>query len=775
MEALGSLPGDTIYASFNSISFSATGVDTGQLNQVSDENWIALRGWDANDGGKWQAVGGGSNIDVGSAAAGGGENIWEGRIKAPYMINLENLFIHRGDPDSDYADAVVKCYGIKDPNGKPLVATAEYLRAAGTYVQKNVYSWIAANSGEVPPYVAWTGYTVGPNQQFALDRDWAQGAAEFRTDGTYNDLYIIWNGWPITASSRLVDPTISSVFDATHAETIDVNDPPVTAARPIAFRPSDWEGSGGLTVGGGNNDFWSIEVDASAPKVTRLFKTVWYDRNNAVGGTPTPEFVNGSPPVCYLANKANLDPNYPLPADGTTTEDVTNYSNHAYLRIGFLVPVPATLTVTVDYSITTASDPHVTGQARVDGYSWARERRTAEYEVTYEDTGSQFVDLDLPSAPGTREQTVYRNVDRVTFGGFPESTTWTLNTLELREAASNSVRTLKAEMPAFYRYTGGISGVVDGKRTLWLEDSVGKLGERMVPFLNIVDGATSGLDLTTPYNLAQVTALLSLQEGYSATWDTGDWNIATRDPDLNQIDATGQPWDIVPGMRLVEGDAWDLGCSIRVNGCTIVPGLLYKPHLTKFINALGHGVVWNGTERNPGVTVYVFRRAQGTTIWEQFDETVADALGYWWAGKLRVLATQGDDPPTGDVFMEYGVSLSESIQGVTLLGTGYNREWITASLAGGSKPELAEDYGGRLWLVYLSGGRVYTRHRTRADADEPWSPRVEVTKGLSGTYDDPAIAILPTGVIVVAATDTKAGHGKVWRSRDYGRNWEVPV
>lgn len=754
---------DTTYVSYDSVTIGDVPIDTSKLDQDSGETWTAGAGWTSNDGGKWEAVGNGTDIDINGAITTGAGNDWQGWIDQPFSVDLSELYVRRFSDALDYPDAEVKCYGITDPDGNELVLSASALRAAGTYVQQDNYSWIGS-----APYAPWTGWTVGPNHIFEIDQDWAETNHEHRTDGIYNDLRIGIDGWKRTATSRTVDPDFSGAWVATHATSIDVNDPPATSVRTNQVRPSLWVGSGDLTVAGGDNDEWTVAASPVAPKATRELITVYFDRLNAITTPASPAYADGSLADAYLKEFANDDGNYPAPADANTNEDVTNWANFAYLRVGFDVPATATLTMTVTWREVTISDPHTSGSDRNTNFSYSTSQKSATYSVPFTSTGSQFVDVDLLAVPDARENVLLRHVDKIEFEGFVEGV-WTLETLELREAASNSFRHLKNYMPWAYRYKGGLSGIVDGARTLWLEDSVGVQQERTLPFLNIVDGSGTGTDQTTPYRPEQVATILGWQQGYSATWSESVWDLHTQDPDLNSLE-DGKPWDMLPKSRFAEGASWDWPLAPRVGSFTIARGLVYGFHMVKRLQAGGHGVAWLSGERVASATVYLFRRQVGDTTWVQFEDATADALGYWYEDGLRVLSVQGATPPTGDVKWEYGIAQTPTGQ-VTSIGSGFNREWLQnpIELEIQKHPDAAEGWTQDQFIAYRQQDNDVVVNRS-FDSGQTWVGGAKVTT--SGGHGHPAIAKFRNGDLLVATVQSAAASTvKFWRSTDDHASW----
>jgi len=583
--------------------------------------------------------------------------------------------------DVDYPSAEIAT-GFRDIDNVELIDTASNLRGMGTIVQKDCYSWIAQSSGEVPPYVEWTGYNPPSTISLAIDDTWAKANQEWHTDGTYNDAYIILDGWPIDKGSRSCDPKFTGPFSLSHASTTNVNDPPTTTARSTAYRPSSWTGSGGLTVDGGDNDVWTVAQEAQAPKATRDLVTIWFDRQDAVKVGSGGGYEYGNLPQTYLVNQANLDEDNPSPADDKTREDVTNWDNYSYLRVGFDVPETATLAMKITWrEITGIGDNFMSDSTRIANYTYSTETRTAEYDVAFTSTGSQYVDVDLIYEPSEGEAVKIQHVDKIEFTGFPttEETEWELETLELREEASDSFRTLKMVEPWRYVDEVGVTGVVDGKQTLALPGCNPRNREDGVPIIDRRIGAQSGLDLSVAFTLAQMANILHPQEGYAASFSQSSYDDHTKDVDNNVL-CTPRYWQLQQQAHRDEyWDGWSWPLAIRVRSIKIVAGITYAIHAQKLLRLGTHGVAWDGTDRDSTATIYLWKCKVGDSTWTSIGSVNAGDLGYWRKDGLIVLAIQGGTPPAGDVKYEYGASLINNANSVWSLGIGFNREWICGS------------------------------------------------------------------------------------------------
>ena len=86
-----------------------------------------------------------------------------------------------------------------------------------------------------------------------------------------------------------------------------------------------------------------------------------------------------------------------------------------------------------------------------------------------------------------------------------------------------------------------------------------------------------------------------------------------------------------------------------------------------------------------------------------------------------------------------------------------------------SGPDLRRTVDGRLFVAFVSDGDVFVAQRP--SPVKPWSEPARVTEG--GHFADPSITPLPTGVIVVAFTDSGDGSQKLALSTDDGETWEA--
>jgi len=114
--------------------------------------------------------------------------------------------------------------------------------------------------------------------------------------------------WPLTATDRVSDPWWLPGISLEHLSAIDVND---TYGQPR--RASWWLGGDGVTVDPTDNDVWSVASGATAPTLTRNWRTQFWKRMERLGDwldDPEAEHNRDWP----IMLKANLD-------IGTTLDD----------------------------------------------------------------------------------------------------------------------------------------------------------------------------------------------------------------------------------------------------------------------------------------------------------------------------------------------------------------------------------------------------------------------------------------------------------------------
>lgn len=741
--------------SIEDVELSGIVLDFGQLEQYSDRNWA--RGWQYNDSSDYLAVGSGNTITISCLNDASAYNDWSGGFYAPRAVSFEHLYARIFDKAGAALDPVVetRCFDI---DGLQLVDYASNLRSMGQIVDPRVYSWIAQNSTEAANgYVWWEGYYPAAQQYFRMQDAWLKANNEYRCvksgeEGyvTHDDSYIpIW-GWGYQATDRESDPTFTGVFSAVHVATVNVNDPPTTSVRTGAYRPSQWQGSGGLTIPG-DNDTWLVDEEATDPTVSRTFSSVWFERNSAVPdeGEET-TYEHGELPDAFLYNKANMDPDHPEPAGTQTMEDITNWDNHSFLRVGFAnVPQVATLTFTVNYKTVQCYD-NKDVDTRAEEYYYITTSHSQEYTLNFTETGSgKYVDVDLINGPEDAAALILQHVTSVSISGFPVDTEWELDTFELREHDSVfHFNHLKAIMPWKYVETF-LSGVVDGKRTLAIPDDYQINLESTLPYLNWRFSSVAG-DLTPAFTLLQIRNILDGQEGYTATYSTSGYanNYQDEEDPVNTLCAA-HPWHLQPeAHRDEDGDGWSWPMAIIVGYYTIAPGILYEfwntdPESAKLLRGGAHGVAFYNGQRSTGdVTIYIWARPQGSSGWGSSIGTATFGdLGYWTYENCQVVQDQGDNSPYDDVLWEYGYSTVDDNEEVTTLGVCENREWIIHSVAAAGaacdalsfvKYEAARFYVG----AYASDGKVYVQRYTYDGT--AYGDAVEI-----GTGSCPSLVMLP--------------------------------
>lgn len=760
---------------FGSITCGDVAVRTDQCDQDSDATYASGRGWTTNDGGDYTAAGTGSSITL-SGNTTSAANVWRGWVKQPRAVNFSNVYVRKflGDIDS-FDSAVVNIAGLTDPDGDPWSDTVADLRALGTVVTPDCYSWIAANAGEIPPYVAWTGWKPGATIALTLDETWLRSQVEHQSNEDLDDTWMILDCHALDAVNRTDAPHFRSVFEMAHVASVNVNDPPTTTARGTAYRPSSWVGSTGVSVDPADNDSWTVALGAAAPTVSRDLVTIFWQRLAAIKAATAGSYLASGLPEGYLYDKANQDENYPEPADDKTREDVTGWARYRFLRVGLNIPVACTLTLLIQYDEVTITDSHVTGSQRLDDLAWSTTPKSAAYSLTFVSTGSQSIDVDLLAGSEQLEGTRFHQVRKLTFSGFPtdDEREFVLETLELRQHSTHSFRRCKRDDPWTYSEVG-FSMVVDGAiAALALPDNFHENVEDGLGVIRWSIDAATGTDQSGAFLLTDLVNILNNLEGLTCTWDSSDWDTHTLDVDEVRL-CSPWPWHLIEAEARDEADPgtddWDWHMAIRVRLISIVRGLVYNLYSNKILEGGLHGGTFSGGALADGVTVYVWRRASGGTTWTQVGTCTSNDLGYYSMGALRILETQGATYED-DVLYEYGISLADDDTTVTSVGTGHQREWMARSVSGVPLwyPNLDLDAGGVVWVAATNAeGRVYVGYLDPKAVEPTW-----VEKPFSGGsgFAWPAIACQDDGGLLVSAT---YNDGTVYaRSRDRGTTWSM--
>ena len=783
-------PASSTSITIDNIALQGVEINCSQLDQASDRTWITspLRGWLKNDGGDYTAEQGpGVDSILLSYSGATAGNSWGGYISQPRAVSFANLHVHVFDPAGTELDPMIEtqCFDI---DGNRLVTSASALRAMGPIVDPRVYSWIARNSNEAANgYVWWTGYYPAAVQSIRMEDDWLKANEEYRClksgeEGyvTHDDSYIELWGWGYQAESRSEDPTFNGVFTLTHVPSINVNDPPTTSVRTSSYRPSDWVGSGGVTVDAGNNDKWTVAEGATSPQVTRDLVSIWFDRNNWVTSEgASPEYENGALPDAFLYNKANMDPNYPEPADNYTREDITNWDNYSFLRVGFDVPQAATLNMLIEWEEVTCYD-NKDVDTRAEDYYYETSSRSYNYPLAFVSTGTgQYIDVDLINGPSQAAGVKMQHVTSITFSGFPENTIWELETLQLREQDSiKHFNKTKAIIPWKYKGTF-FSGVVDGKITLAIPDDYGDNIEDTLEYLNWRFSSIAG-DLTTAFTLEQIRNILNGQEGYTASFSSSGYEANYQDEEDPQGTlCTALPWHLQPeAHRDEDDDGWNYPMSIIVGKYTIAPGILYAfwntdaSSAAKLLEGGAHGVAFDGPDRADAVTIYMWKRLAGASSWgSYFDTASLYDLGYWTYEECRVVGEQGDNPPYDDVLYEYGISTTDDSSLVISIGSCENREWM---LATATKLAISECQKEALLWDKTHGTFHVAYNGSSMLKYKEWT--VDYTTTVDNTIDSsvdsccPALGLRPNGDIICIY---HKGDNIVYRTkqRDVDSDW----
>ncbi len=163
----------------------------------------------------------------------------------------------------------------------------------------------------------------------------------------------------------------------------------IPVVKPASVdQPAEWTGSGGLTPDIADNDIWDVAGGSTNAKATLTFKSRHFIRLDRLGNHSIGESYDFHDPSLVIHHRPNTDQwpdgSYCDPVADRIAENEWFWKAYGYLRIQMRPPKDATVTLTVNYSTITVSDPGYTRNDYrwgPDG-EWVYERTT--HVVTYQ-------------------------------------------------------------------------------------------------------------------------------------------------------------------------------------------------------------------------------------------------------------------------------------------------------------------------------------------------------------------------------------------------------
>lgn len=618
--------------------------------------------------------------------------------------------------------------------------------------------------------------------QVRVDQEWRENNNEDvgGDDETQNDQRAGLCMWPLTAADRTSAPWWSSGFGAAHFSSIDIND-----TYGLPSRASPWTAGAGVAVDPSDNDKWTVTAGASAPAVSRsLLTRYWLRMNRLAGGSWIPGLeYHPDWPIMLKANLPLLttedDPDWwSTTTGGVDSEDITNWSNYRYVKLGINAARAGTVRVTIAYSVPTVSDPCYTGATyRWAEFDYSRARYSRSYDVTVAaGANTALIDLVLnrehaPITGAYRMQVVDSIAISLPANPGETDDTWTLTGLALvedpgegeREEPGGHTEVRYKRSWAWIGYNWfGFGSVVDGKDALEIDYGYG-YGMQESKLLYIQHAQHNpDSEATTRIDAAKVLGRLSnelgWQEGWTTSWPSGgpEGSAENEDADEDRVDSSLYWWDIK--QSTTDLTLANLEVALCCGTYAIAAGVPYDLRFYKYPRGAVHGIAVH-----PSYTAVIRDTAGAIDVY---------ATGDGETGKVATLSTDEHGRYAHRACYELGTYYRLD-GGATITDwlSIVNREYSTAivewALRTPAEPYTAVDECGLTWLVAESGGalRVYY-----LDARET-PPRVEVTQPTTGIgYSRPSIAVRG-GELLVAATETAAGNTILWSSLDRGETW----
>ncbi len=511
-----------------------------------------------------------------------------------------------------------------------------------------------------------------------------------------HDLLIEIDGWTLAATDRQVSPYVGNIANIEHLWSKDV--------YSVTTKPIDWTVNNATIP----DDDGNFSVTAPHGTLTMALRSNFIARQAAVGAIGAI-----SVPTAYLNWAANS-----CYGTGNPVEDyeaVYCWRGWGYLALVFESPVitaATKFTCTIAYrSGLTFSDNHLSNSTRQTEYAYdPGTEYTISKEITplYQDPSDghihYLIDLRAENPLDIVTSMIWQFSDPGDYKfwmpglsrDIGDRNEVTSTTPFYREAPETQGEGYKFFEHFRYAQGGGsnvYSGVFD-RGFWWPDETKPNTLEHTGGGLNVVTGATTGLDLTTPYSLEAFLGLaVNACDAFRYTYSAVNDGAAFVDVDGVRL-KTPHFFDIqtVVASDVAEG-GYPLQVCVKVGTWNAANGLLYAWHTYKVVEGKAHGYgVKSGTVRDRARAKGVgnlSRQRIGTDpdAWGVVEALNTDTHGRWWSTSHEIY----DSSLATVVMWEWKTNKEEIARFAT-------REWAFAD---------AETFGADIYVVEHMSNVIY--------------------------------------------------------------------
>ena len=540
--------------------------------------------------------------------------------------------------------------------------------------------------------------------------------------------------------------------------------------------PAEWSADDEELSLGRVGDVVTVTVDelASDAAIRLDMLDVWYLFNTTAAGIEALGF-----PWCYMFQKH------------TSGYHICNWDNRKFVRIDYDSDEAATLALEITHRRPTVTEPHVTGQARVDGFEIADDPEiiVLPFSVVAGVGQHVYVDLDIPA--GRKLD----HVSKVRITGFDGAEAdWDFSFTGPHLRAYNPKTTAEVgRTMALFTYNRlnpatdkPICGTgwrfdTDGGRCCRPPDQYVQLcGEEGIDFWEWLHGAETGTCLCHGATLAEGIQVLHHQELWSvehADDETPPWdpdNAIYQEHFVDDESGTyGGPNDCLGGVLYM----WDarnnydllldedglayVHMDVRPCGGVVYPASGVRIPFAWLHHFQGsmHGMVDDGDGKrdltNAEVNLYEHDGESASIV---ATENASDWGDYQFRGEAGAR----------EVYEE-GVAVTGQTPSQWYGPINTLRWWAGAEVVLAEKqPDMCRDHAGIVHRVYVRGsGLAYDRLESR-----PFGFEARVTGLAVGDSPDmPTITRLQDGTLLIAYRDSDTGATAILKSTNYGKNW----
>lgn len=638
------------YGGITAISWSGAELPLGAIDLYSNGMSYAVPDTDhgnetwsrVSDNSPFHVIGSPISIQKTGVGTPTGSPFWTGLVSMPYIVEFNPISGEFSDSDGvtiDYESPYVEWvlneggnqWSVNDWTAVPIVYSGN--TGAITQINNNwQFPWERQKFNSLNMYANVTA------QWRELNRE-VVGVGDLIGNPNQNDRKCGIYVHPINGDLTSTSPWFP-MLGFTHFDTLDLLDP---AKNFSTFT--------GTNVDVVNNTTWT--VTAANPVVQRNFLTRYWLRMDRCS-TPWVDGQEVMPdwPIILKANTATgEDPDWLVTIPN---EDPFSWQEWKYMRVDIDAPKEAKITVEINYSNVSVTDPCYTcAEHRWDEFEYTRTQHVLNYDINVASGfASYFVDFALPKEKvvpvGQYRMQIIDNVKIHLPDGVDD--VWTLSHWYLvLDPGLDPVRNeptyhIEARYKRAWNWRAtnwfGFGAVVDGVDAMELDYGYGhNQNEKKLLYIqrsqHCPDSeATGEIDSAKP--LSRLVNEINYLEGWDAQYFTPETMPENMDADLNQL-GTFYWWCLRNNHIIQAHNTINMDGALVVGRHTVVAGIKNVINHFKFPDGKLHGLAFNKNKTRrvrSKMGVYIWSKYLNED-WQFVEKAISDEHGRYVSTPLK--------------------------------------------------------------------------------------------------------------------------------------------